>query len=156
MKRFGVLLAMSGALLLSAGCIKGLDWKSGGDHVREKAKKLKLDDPVCDSLSTYEGDHNDWYMFSLKKKGAVTIVVAFDNWKNIQAKIYLRNAFGGVLHKHTWDDKEQLREIGPFLLAKGEYFVQMSASWGASVYTLHVKYKPYEAGDSNIKVPRPE
>ncbi|MCA9524128.1 MAG: hypothetical protein KC609_24340 [Myxococcales bacterium] len=155
MKRSITIVALSLALLLSVGCFKGLDWKSGGDESRAKAKKLKLNEPVNDSLNAFKGDHNDWRIFSLKKKGAVKVIIAFDNWKSINPKVYLRNAFGAVLASYKFDGSQQAKEFGPFILDKGEYFIQVSTVFGESVYTLHVIFKPYKSGDT-IKVPRPE
>ena len=157
MRTLQTLLIVSSALIFSLGCTKyTMDWESGKDKTRKGAKPVKLNEVLNDSLDAGAGDHSDWRQISLKKKGSIQIVVVFDTPEKIRARVRLTNAFGSTMREKSQDQTSN-REVsmGPYYLDKGDYFLLIQSTKGASVYSLKVIYK---AGGVDVekKVPRPE
>lgn len=138
MKRARLERLTIGCVLLSlTGCAAALNSQGGEDAKRAGAVEVKVGQPHDDRVSADQGDHSDWKSFFLEAESQVTVRVHWDD-EDVEARVVLRNPFGTVLFAASQDGGPRVLELGPVDLARGEYFVQIEAEDGASVYTLEV------------------
>lgn len=130
-------LTVGFVLLGLTGCGGTLNSQSGEDAKRAGAVEVKVGQAHDDRVSAEEGDHSDWKSFFLEAGSQVTVRVHWDD-EDVEARVVLRNPFGTVLFAASQDGGPRVLELGPVDLARGEYFVQIEAEDGASVYTLEV------------------
>ena len=83
-----VLLSLFSIQCVSLGAAK--DVKSGGDHVRGRAKEISLGQTYDDHVSTETGDHTDWKMFLVLELTRVIIDLYWDNFF-IKSKVYIKD-----------------------------------------------------------------
>jgi hypothetical protein len=127
-----------GSLLLGlTGCGGAFNSQSGEDAKRAGAVEVQVGQAHDDRVSADEGDHSDWKSFFLEAESQVTLRLHWDD-DDVEARVVLRNPFGTVLFAATQDGGPRVLELGPLDLARGEYFVQIEAEDGSSVYTLEV------------------
>jgi len=119
------------------GCGAAFNSQSGEDAKRAGSVEVTVGEPHDDRVSADEGDHSDWKSFFLEAGSQVTVRLHWDE-DDVEARVVLRNPFGTVLFAATQDGGERVLELGPVDLARGEYFVQIEAEDGASVYTIEV------------------
>lgn len=124
------------ASLLSA-CGAPADANSGGDNVRGKAVELKIGETHDDFLSADQGDHTDWKKFVLAEPGVYALHAYWDE-PSIDATVSVRDQFGGKVFElnHT---RGQAADHWPGMkLREGEFYLELVASRGSSVYTLEI------------------
>jgi len=119
------------------GCGGALNSQSGEDAKRAGAVEVQIGQAHDDRVSADEGDHSDWKSFFLEAESQVTVRIHWDD-EDVEARVVLRNPFGTVLFAATQDGDSRVLELGPVDLARGEYFVQIEAEDGSSVYTIEV------------------
>lgn len=132
---------MRSALLMvccaAVGCGSTMDANSGEDHVRGKAVKIKLDQTHDDSLSADEGDHTDWKKLVLADSMVISVNAYWDD-PSVKSVIHVRDQFGGQVFElkheigHAEDHWKDMK------MREGEYYLEVVAEKGASVYTLEV------------------
>ena len=120
-----------------AGCAVALNSQSGEDAKRAGAVEVSVGQPHDDRVSADEGDHSDWKSFFLESDAQVTVRLHWDD-DDVEARVVLRNPFGTVLFAASQDGGSRVLELGPVDLGRGEYFVQIEAEDGSSVYTIEV------------------
>ncbi|MBD89331.1 MAG: hypothetical protein CL940_03265 [Deltaproteobacteria bacterium] len=138
MKRATHGIAITALLFASVyGCGAAFNAQGGDDAKRAGAVEVSVGEPHDDRVSADEGDHSDWKAFFLETEAQVTVRVHWDD-EDVEARVVLRNPFGTVLFAGSKDGGPRVVELGPVDLARGEYFVQIEAEDGSSVYTLEV------------------
>ena len=131
------ILTLGSWLACLVGCGAAFNSQSGDDAKRAGAVEVTVGEPHDDRVSADEGDHSDWKSFFLEAEGRVTVRLHWDE-DDVEARVVLRNPFGTVLFAASQDGGPRVLELGPLDLARGEYFVQIEAEDGASVYTIEV------------------
>lgn len=114
------------------------DTNSGGDHVRGKAKPLELGVTHDDHVSASDGDHTDWKSFSLPDPTLLEVHAYWDD-PSVDVVVNVRDQFGGRIFelKHKRGQREDhWRDIR---MRDGEFYLEVVAKRGASVYTLELK-----------------
>lgn len=120
-----------------AACGAAFNSQGGDDAKRAGAVEIQIGEPADDRVSAEEGDHSDWKSFFLEAESRVTVRVHWDD-EDVEARVVLRNPFGTVLFAASKDGDPRTLELGPLDMARGEYFVQIEAEDGSSVYTIEV------------------
>ena len=131
-------LALLTLLLIGAACGPAFNSATGDDGKRAGSQEIQVGVPHDDRVSSKEGDHSDWKTFFLESGAQVTVAVHWDD-PDIEARVVLRNPFGTVLFAGSQDGGERLLSLGPVDLARGEYFLQIEAESGQSVYTVEIE-----------------
>jgi hypothetical protein len=143
------LLALGLAAVGCGGNVDTLpDSQSGPDADRGGATELFLDKLVDDFVDLDGGDSTDWKFFKVKAKGILTLTVYWDDYRDIDSEVEVRDRFGVLVgsNHHTGElekDKIELR------VEPGTHFVRLHANKGSSVYTIEATFQPfdYEAAD---------
>ena len=150
-----VLLSLFSIQCVSLGAAK--DVKSGGDHVRGRAKEISLGQTHDDHVSTETGDHTDWKMFSVLEPTRVTIDLYWDN-PSIKSKVYIKDQFGGVVFELPHRTGQRKDHWADIKLREGEYYLQVEAKRGNSVYTIEITPEGSFSGrgGSRRSITRPE
>ncbi len=128
----GVLISV-----FTCGCFGVMDEKSGGDHVRGKAKEVLLNTTHDDHVSADDGDHTDWKKFNIPAEMKVTLDAYWDD-PSVDALIRVKDQFGGAIFelKH---ERGKMRDNWPNMkMREGEFYLEVVAKRGASVYTLEL------------------
>lgn len=136
-RSFPMALMIAAAALVCNGCGATLNSASGEDAKRSGASEIPVGQPHDDRVSADEGDHSDWKTFFIEAEAQVTIQVHWDD-PDVEARVVLRNPFGTVLFAGSQDGGDRVLSLGPIDLARGEYFLQIEAEDGSSVYTVEV------------------
>lgn len=123
---------------LACGGLK--DKNSGGDHVRGKAVDVKLNVTHDDSISADEGDHTDWKHFVLGASMTLTVNAYWDD-PSVDTVVNVLDQFGGRIFELKHKPGERENHWRGVKLREGEYFLEVVASRGASVYTLEITAK---------------
>ena len=129
--------------------VGGRDENSGGDHVRGKAVQLKLGETHDDHVSASDGDHTDWKKFVLPGPTVLTINAYWDD-PSISAIVAVRDQFGGTifqLHHKRGDRSDHWPDMK---MREGEYYLELVAVDGASVYTLELTAVGYEGASTGV------
>ena len=154
-----LLPAFSVVLLLAAGSLPGcggkLDEHSGGDHVRGKAVDIPLNDTHDDHVSADKGDHTDWKHFVLASPSMLTVNAYWDD-PSVTAVVNVCDQFGGRIFELKHKSGERENHWKGIKLRDGEYYLEVVASRGTSVYTLEVTQAEREDdvhGDDSIGRP---
>lgn len=113
----------------------GMDTASGGDHVRGKAVELKLGETHDDHVSAEAGDHTDWKKFTLQSPSMVNLDAWWDD-PSVAVVITVRDQFGGQIYELTHKAGERENHWDGMKLREGEFYLELVASRGSSVYTL--------------------
>jgi hypothetical protein len=140
-------------------CGPGPDDHSGGDETRAGALPVEVGSISEGRVSRSDGDSTDWKRFGVPHTQTITINVYWDN-PDIDATLDLRNVFGISMEKVSHSRGERQTTISEEL-ADGEYFLEIRARSGSSVYTLEIVSGPAgAAGDTGSRGgytdPRPE
>lgn len=141
-----VLISLLPSLALTSGCgafASSLDKNSGGDHVRGKAVSIQISQTHDDFVSAPDGDHTDWKSFSLPDATLLEVHAYWDN-PDIEAVVNVRDQFGGRIFelKHARGQRED--HWTDIRMRDGDFYLEIVAKRGASVYTLELK----RAGDA--------
>jgi len=137
MRTRSTLLLLTLATLLVA-CGPGFDENTGGDGTRGEAREVRVDGPVDDRVSAIDGDNTDWKKFELDDDAKVTIHFWWDE-PGVGVSMTIRDELGQKLiaMKHGSGQREEA--LGPVKLKAGAYFLEVSATDGASVYTFEIQ-----------------
>ncbi|MFT5431904.1 MAG: hypothetical protein ACI9OJ_002602 [Myxococcota bacterium] len=130
--------------------IGGRDENSGGDHVRGKAVEIKLGETHDDHVSAPAGDHTDWKKFTL---GGPT-VLSIDAWwddPSVDAVISVRDQFGGNIFQLHHKPGERSNHWPGMKMRDGEFYLEVVATNGTSVYTLELMGKGYTGGSPGVQ-----
>ena len=143
-------LTLMYTVLALGGCAffdKNLDTNSGGDHVRGKAKPIEIGSTHDDHVSAYGGDHTDWKSFSLPDASLLEVHAYWDD-PSIRAVVNVRDQFGGRIFelKHKQGRRED--HWTDIRMRDGEFYLEVVAKRGASVYTLELKQR---GGSSEVR-----
>jgi len=114
-----------------------MDSHSGGDHVRGKAKDITLGGTWDDHISADSGDQTDWKHVVIPGDMKVTIDAWWDN-PSVGATIYIKDQFGGAVFELNHERGQRRDNWRNMKLREGEYYLQVVASRGSSVYTLEL------------------
>ena len=137
--------------------VDGRDENSGGDHVRGKAKEIVVGETFDDHVSDPDGDHTDWKKFSLIEPTNLTLLAFWDD-PSVETTLTFRDQFGGQLYQVKHARGERQNRWAGLKLREGEYYLEVVATRGASVYTLHLIAQggaSFEA-PGGVDVDRPE
>ncbi len=126
------------AVLLAAACGPGMDERSGGDATRGEAAQVALDTPFDDRVSAPQGDHTDWKTFSVDGPTRAEVHVWWDD-PGLAATVTVRDQFSAALGSLKHRPGERVERLGPLELEPGNYFIEVQASEGASVYTMEIR-----------------
>jgi hypothetical protein len=130
-------LILASLALSCAACGTTFNSATGDDGKRAGATEIPIGEPQDDRVSAEDGDHSDWKTFFLETEAQVTINVHWDD-EDVEARVVLRNPFGTVLFAASQDGGDRHLILGPLDLARGEYFLQIEAEDGSSVYTVEI------------------
>jgi len=132
-------LPAGASALLIAGCGIGFNEMTGGDGGRGDARDLALETLQYDRVDAARGDNTDWKKFTLEEDGKVQINVWWMAPEEVKSTVELRDQGGDLVKavKHSGDDRKLM--VGPQELKKGTYFIEFSATSGASDYGFEVK-----------------
>ncbi len=130
------------AFLVSA-CSTAFDSNSGGDHVRGKAVEIKLGQTHDDFLSAEQGDNPDWKKLIVAEPAMLGIHAYWDE-PSILATVVVKDQFGGKVFELQHERGKPADHWTGMKMRAGEYYLEVVATRGASVYTLEV----LEEGDA--------
>lgn len=136
-----VLLIVVGAFSFGLGvaaCAVELDRNSGGDHVRGKAAPMTLDDTFDDHVSPDDGDHTDWKTFEVPGDMKVDFHAWWDD-PSIDVTIHVRDQFAGRVYELNHESGKRHDEWPDMALRGGQYYLEVVAKRGSSVYTIEIK-----------------
>ena len=143
--RLGLALSALSALTL-AGCgsteIK-TDSASGKDFERAGAQQLYLDKLKDDFLSAPEGDNTDWLFFKVQEKGFLKLTIFWDDHKDVQSIIDVRDRFGALLDSRRHSSEVEKDQID-LRVEAGTHFVRLHTMKGKSVYTIEGIFTPFD------------
>lgn len=121
----------------SFGCAGPMDSASGGDHVRGKAKDITIGGTFDDHVSADAGDHTDWKHVVIPGDMKLQIDAWWDD-PSVDATIYIKDQFGGAVFELAHEGGLRKDSFKGMKLREGEYYLQIVATRGASVYTLEL------------------
>lgn len=130
-------LAIAALCVGTLGCGAAMDANSGGDHVRGKAAKIKLNETHDDSVSTEEGDHTDWKKLALPESCKLSVHAYWDD-PSVKSIIHVRDQFGGQIFELKHEVGQAEDHWKDMKMREGEYYFEVVAERGSSVYTLEV------------------
>lgn len=132
------LFALAALSLSLTACGAAMNSSSGDDQARSGAVGIEVGVPVDDRVSADEGDHTDWKSFRIESESPVTIRFWWDD-EDLEARVTVRNAFGTVVYAQSREGDARKMDVGPVDLPAGQYFLQVQAEGGSSVYTMLVE-----------------
>lgn len=132
--------------------VGGRDENSGGDHVRGKAVEIKLGETHDDHVSAPAGDHTDWKKFVLPDATVLTINAYWDD-PSVSAVISVRDQFGGQIFRLEHKRGERSNHWPDMKLRDGEFYLEVVATDGASVYTLELLGEGYTGVSPGVRPP---
>lgn len=142
----GLLACMGLALSALAGCgsteIKP-DSASGKDFERAGAQQLYFDKLKDDFLSAPDGDNTDWLFFKVQEKGFLKLTIFWDDHKDIQSIIDIRDRFGALLDSRRHSSEVEKDQID-LRVEAGTHFVRLHTKKGKSVYTIEGIFTPFD------------
>lgn len=163
MRGLTTVLLCAGVGLGAFGCetLEGLgliskdDEKSGGDHVRGKAKDLPLNETVDDHVTADDGDHTDWKKFVIGADTTATLDAWWDD-PAVEAIVYVRDQFGGQIFELKHAKGQRHDHFPDMKFREGEYFLEVKCESGASVYTLEFTVAGAKKASGGGDLDRPE
>ncbi len=124
-------------MAVCAGCTTVMDTKSGGDHVRGKAKEIQFGGTWDDHVSADEGDHTDWKRFTVQGDSVIRIDCWWDD-PSVEAVVKVKDQFGGGVFELEHESGVRRDRWDNMKLREGEYYLEIVAGRGGSVYTLEL------------------
>ena len=132
-----------------------MDTNSGGDNVRGKAVELKIGQTHDDFLAADQGDNTDWKKFILSEPSIVALDAYWDQ-PSIAVAITVRDQFGGQVFALNHSAGTAHDHFPGMKLREGDYYLEVIASRGASVYTLELDTESGGGGGSDGDLAPPE
>ena len=135
---------------LIAGCCLGvlgcpppereLDWNSGGDETRDKARKLFAGQNITDALDDPNGDNTDWKLIRIREPGDLDVTVAIDDTRKMSGFVSIKDGFGVELGRRTINSTDNLYTFSSLPVFQGEIYVQIFVERGRTTYTAGNTY----------------
>jgi hypothetical protein len=119
------------------------DSNSGDDYDRSGAQELFLDKLVDDYLDAAAGDSTDWKFFKVKSKGILELTVYWDDHRDIDSIIDVRDRFGALVDSRRHSDELEKDKLD-LRVEPGTHFIRLFAANGASVYTIEATFQPFD------------
>ncbi|MGK0357748.1 MAG: hypothetical protein ACI9U2_000025 [Bradymonadia bacterium] len=142
----GLLACLGLALSALTGCgstqIKP-DSASGKDFERAGAQQLFFDKLKDDFLSASEGDNTDWLFFKVQEKGFLKLTIFWDDHKDVQSIIDIRDRFGALLDSRRHSAEVEKDQID-LRVEAGTHFIRLNTKKGDSVYTIEGIFTPFD------------
>lgn len=127
---------MLAALLGVAAACRVPEGESSGDEARSGAVEIRPG-VLADDHVAARGDPVDFKRFHVGQVTPCTINVYWDN-PAIEARLTLRDMFGGTVAEVTHAKGAGKDTIGPIALRDGTFFLEIAARSGSSVYTVEL------------------
>ena len=140
------------AITFVFGCGAALDAKSGGDHLPGKAKEIYVGKTHDDRISAPDGDHTDWKTFTLRNDATVAINAYWDNPK-VESAVRVKDELRKQLYVRHHKNEQKENHWKGIKLKAGVYYLQISASSGASVYTIEITSEVGGSDNDSIELP---
>lgn len=138
------LLVLGLAVTACGGNVEVLpDSQSGEDFDRAGAQELFLDKLVDDYVDFEGGDATDWKFFKVKAKGILELTVYWDDHRDIESVIDVRDRFGALIDSRRHSDELEKDKLD-LKVDAGTHFVRLYASKGSSVYTIEAVFQPFD------------
>lgn len=147
--RPGLWLLLLALYLGASACVskeREFDWNSGNDHLRKDARKLFIGQRVTDRISDPEGDHTDWKTIRVREPGTMGVTISIDDTRGMKGFISLKDGFGVELERRPVVNSTTLYVFDRIPVYQGEYYLQIFADRGQSVYTVGVTFTPLPDG----------
>ena len=119
-----------------------LDWNSGGDETRDKARKLFAGQNVTDSLDDPNGDNTDWKLIRIREPGDLDVTVALDDTRRMAGFVSIKDGFGVELGRRAINSTDNLYTFSNLPVFQGEIFVQVFVERGRTTYTAGAAFRP--------------
>ena len=119
------------------------DSASGKDFERAGAQQLFFDKLKDDFLSAPEGDNTDWLFFKVQEKGFLKLTIFWDDHKDVQSIIDIRDRFGALLDSRRHSSEVEKDQID-LRVESGTHFVRLHTKKGKSVYTIEGIFTPFD------------
>ena len=140
----GLALALSAATLAGCGSTEiKPDSASGKDFERAGAQQLYFDKLKDDFLSAPDGDNTDWLFFKVQQKGFLKLTIFWDDHKDVQSIIDIRDRFGALLDSRRHSAEVEKDQID-LRVEAGTHFVRLHTMQGKSVYTIEGIFTPFD------------
>jgi hypothetical protein len=123
------------------------DWDSGGDQLRDRAKKLFVGQRITDSLSAPNGDHTDWKEVRIREPGTLGVTVSIDNTASMNGHIAIKDGFGVELERRPINASDNIYTFDRIPVYQGDYFIQVFVDRGDSVYTAGATFEPLPSSE---------
>jgi hypothetical protein len=123
-----------------------LDWNSGGDETRDKARKLFAGQNVTDSLDDPNGDNTDWKLIRIREPGDLDLTVAIDDTRRMSGFVSVKDGFGVELGRRSINATDNLYTFSNLPVFQGEIFVQVFVERGRTTYTAGAAFRPSNRG----------
>jgi hypothetical protein len=140
------MMAVLAGLVTAAGACSQesveYDWDSGGDHLRDRSKKLFVGQRITDSLSAPNGDHTDWKEIRVRESGTLGVTVSIDNTSSMNGHIAVKDGYGVELERRPINASDNIYTFDRIPVYQGDYFVQVFVDRGDSVYTAGASFDP--------------
>lgn len=123
---------------LVLACGPGFDENTGGDGTRGEAREVSVDTLIDDRLSADQGDHSDWKKFAIEGPAKITIRFWWDV-PDVGLSVTLRDELGQKIAGLAHARGQREEALGPVKLKEGTYFLEVSSTEGATVYTYEIQ-----------------
>lgn len=124
-----------------------------GDEARSGAKEIRPGVLYDDKVAA-RGDPVDFKRFEVTTPTPCIVNVYWDN-PGVEAKVVLRDQFGGLVAEVQHAKGANKDSLGPVTLREGIHFLEIAAKSGASVYTIELFLGSPEEGGTEA-FPWPE
>ncbi len=95
--------------------------------------------PVDDRLNVAGGDSEDWRYIIVPRSGRLSVTLNLDN-REMPGMWYLYDSAGRVVHSQAFNPSEGYYELTHFPVQAGQYHFRITATRGASVYTVGASF----------------
>ncbi len=119
------------------------DDNSGDDYDRSGAQELFLDKLVDDYIDAKAGDSTDWKFFKVKSRGILELTVYWDDYRDIESIIDVRDRFGALIDSRRHSDELEKDKLD-LRVEPGTHFIRLFSQKGASVYTIEATFQPFD------------
>ena len=155
-RRVGLLDVVAlGAMIAASACAKpeiGIDDNSGADYSRVGARKIFPGQRITDNINASVGDNTDWKEIPIREGGTMAVTVAIDNVSGMRGHVALKDTFGLELDRKSISDNNGQYTFDRVPVYPGNYFIQVFAERGKSVYTAGVSFEPTNKPAPRVRV----
>ena len=119
-----------------------IDGNSGADMERIGARKVFPGQKVTDIVNSSVGDNTDWKEIPIQERGTMAVTVALDSTRGMKGFVAVKDTFGIELGRQPISTRNTKYTFDRIPVYPGNYFVQIFADRGKSVYTTGVNFEP--------------